>query len=58
MREFGPISVKRRIKSFAVTAYRETILDAAEQLFVNVGYHDAKMSELVDVSGVSSARCT
>ena len=46
-------AVRHRIRDFAATTYRGTILDAAERLFVEVGYQDAKMSDLARASGVS-----
>ncbi|MDP1570877.1 MAG: TetR family transcriptional regulator, partial [Vicinamibacterales bacterium] len=45
--------MRQRIRSYATSAYCETILDAAERLFVESGYHEARMSDLARAAGVS-----
>jgi AcrR family transcriptional regulator len=59
---FGPMTervlrkkpeVQRAIRHYARTAYTEAILEAAERLFLRVGYHDAKMADLAEAAGVS-----
>jgi AcrR family transcriptional regulator len=45
--------LRRAIRHYARTAYTEAILDAAERLFLGVGYHDAKMADLADAAGVA-----
>jgi AcrR family transcriptional regulator len=43
----------RAIQHYARTAYRDAILDAAEKLFRESGYREAKMAELATEAGVS-----
>ena len=45
--------VRRAIRHYARTAYTEAILEAAERLFLRVGYHDAKMADLAEAAGVA-----
>jgi AcrR family transcriptional regulator len=45
--------LRRAIRHYARTAYTEAILEAAERLFLRVGYHDAKMADLADAAGVA-----
>src|SRR5829696_8467892 len=45
--------VQRAIRHYARTAYTEAILEAAERLFLRVGYHDAKMADLAEAAGVA-----
>jgi AcrR family transcriptional regulator len=45
--------LRRAIRHYARTAYTEAILEAAERLFLSVGYHDAKMADLADAAGVA-----
>jgi AcrR family transcriptional regulator len=44
---------RRKIRSYARTAYTEAILEAAERLFLRVGYHDAKMADLATEAQVA-----
>jgi TetR/AcrR family transcriptional regulator, fatty acid metabolism regulator protein len=45
--------LRRAIRHYARTAYTEAILEAAERLFLRVGYHDAKMADLAQAAGVA-----
>jgi len=49
-----PRGVRQRVKRYAKEAYREAILQAAERVFVRVGYHQAKMTDLAQEVGVST----
>jgi AcrR family transcriptional regulator len=44
---------QRAVRDYAKTAYTEAILDAAERLFLRVGYHDAKMADVAAEAGVA-----
>ena len=46
-------TVRRAIQDYARTAYQEAILEAAERVFLRVGYHEAKMSDIAAEAGVS-----
>jgi AcrR family transcriptional regulator len=48
------IPVRRKVRELKSQAYREAILEAAEQVFLRVGFRDAKMSELAEAAGVST----
>src|SRR5690606_28750156 len=41
------------IRRFAETAYRDAILDAAERLFLRVGFHEAKMADVAEEAGIA-----
>jgi AcrR family transcriptional regulator len=44
---------RRAVRDYARSAYTGAILDAAERLFLRVGYHDAKMADLAAEAGVA-----
>jgi len=46
--------VRERVQRVAREAYREAILEAAERVFVRLGYRQAKMSDLAHEVGVST----
>lgn len=48
----GPV-VRRAVDDYKKNAYREAILDAAEAVFVRVGYHEAKMADIAAQTGFS-----
>lgn len=49
-RGVGP---QRAIAHYAQATYREAILEAAERLFVRVGYHETKISDLAAEAGIA-----
>lgn len=48
------IPVRRRVRELKSQAYREAILEAAEEVFLRVGFRDAKMAEVAEAAGVST----
>jgi AcrR family transcriptional regulator len=48
------IRVRQHVQRVAREAYREAILEAAERVFVRLGYRQAKMSDLAREVGVST----
>src|SRR5262249_52349504 len=45
--------VRRAVDDYKKNAYREAILDAAEAVFVRVGYYEAKMADIAAQTGFS-----
>lgn len=45
--------LRRSVKEQARTTYREAILDAAERVFAQRGYHEAKIADIAAETGVS-----
>lgn len=48
-----PSDPRSAVRDFARNAYSEAILDAAERLFLEVGYHESKMSDVAAQAGVA-----
>jgi AcrR family transcriptional regulator len=48
-----PPTLRQSIQEHTRTAYREAILDAAERVFVRVGFSDAKMADIAAEAGAS-----
>lgn len=48
-----PYDPSSAVREFARTIYSEAILDAAERLFLEVGYHESKMSDVAARAGVA-----
>ena len=46
-------TLRQALQEHTRTAYREAILDAAERVFIRVGFHDAKMAEIAAEASVS-----